>query len=121
MKTNIQAIKRMKSQDLKFKALTQRVLMSTHNQRKPHEIGGLMDEKHVVVTDKKYEESITEFWIEDGLQDWTDEEIRDYMKDMECHNNTPYDCSGKMVTYWITFHRNPTGLVSFTHHKCLDV
>ncbi|MBO4809151.1 MAG: hypothetical protein J5537_08895, partial [Lachnospiraceae bacterium] len=102
MKTNISAIKRVKSQDKKFEMVTRRVMKSIHNQHPKQEIGGLMDNEHVIVTDKKYEESITEFWIEDGLQDWTDEEIRDYMKDMECHNNTPYDCSGKMVTYWIT-------------------
>ena len=119
MKHNIASIKRTKSQDLKFEMLLRHIEKMGHNQHPAREILGLSDEAHTIYYHDG--DSMTEFWIESGLEDYTDEELREYCRDMECHNNTPYDCSGLMVTYWITFHRNPTGLVSFTHHKVLDV
>lgn len=61
-----------------------------------------------------------EFWIDPSLLDATDEEIEEYMDELEEHNNTPYDCSGKLCTSWISWSRTPSG-VAIIHRKDLDV
>lgn len=49
-----------------------------------------------------------------------EEEIREFIRDMEVHNNSPYDCSGKLCTMWIDWKVTPAGL-AVVHHMCLDV
>ena len=64
-------------------------------------------------------ESMYEYGLADWLH-WTDEEIKRAVRDMERHNTTPYDCSGKMCTCWISWKRTPAG-VAIVHAMVLDV
>lgn len=52
--------------------------------------------------------------------DMTDEEIDFEMRQMEVHNYSPYDCSGKLCTAWLTWKRIPLG-ISVVHCYCLDI
>lgn len=64
-------------------------------------------------------EAMYEYGFADWL-DWTDEEIKEAVNAMERHNTTPYDCSGKMCTCWISWKRTPVG-VAIVHKLTLDV
>lgn len=55
----------------------------------------------------------------DGM---TDDEIRKELYDaMEVRICSPYDCTGKLFTSNIYFHRNPNGYISYIHTMQLDV
>ena len=53
----------------------------------------------------------------------TDQELRDAVYEAFAIPswNSPYDCTGKAFTEYITIHRNPCGLVSIIHHIGYDV
>lgn len=34
---------------------------------------------------------------------------------------SPYDCTGRLFTVYVSWHRNPTGLISFVNHIGIDV
>ena len=121
MKYNIASIRRYSNagkKDLCLSAISRYADKRTYNKGAKQDLGGLRDCVHFMYDEDG--EGVTEFWLED-LKDWTDAEIREYMKEQEVHNYTPYDCSGKLCTMYISFHRNPSGLVSFVHCKTLDV
>lgn len=118
MKYNVQAIKRMKDQSLKQEAIGRLIDKRLHNQRIFRCDGGLRDTIHYICEDE-YGESVREFWFED-FGDWTDEELEDYTRDLIVRNPYPWDCSGLMVTYGLTWHRNPSGLISFVHWRVRD-
>ena len=54
---------------------------------------------------------------------WSDDEIREYIDEYIRIPSwwSPYDCTGKPLTCWIDWHRNPCGLVSYVHRIGLDV
>lgn len=122
MKYNMATLKRLQKngkQDLLNEAWKRHLLKSINKQRPKKDYGGLRDCTHYLCNDEMGE-SVWEFWIEDK-GNLTDEELQEYIDEMEVHNNTPYDCSGLLCTAWIQFHRNPSGLVSFIHKRNLDV
>ena len=65
-------------------------------------------------------ESMTEYGIDPGLSDYTDDELREFFAEQEIRILSPYDCTGKVFTRWITWKRTPVG-VSWIHRKGLDV
>ena len=65
-------------------------------------------------------ESYTEYGFLRGT-DYTDAELEEIREDMWLRVTSPYDCSGQRFTRWITFHRNPCGLISYTHRIGIDV
>ena len=65
-------------------------------------------------------ETMYEYGILELCEADTDEDIEDYVKSLEVHNTSPYDCSGKMCTRWISWRRTPVGL-AIVHKLCLDV
>lgn len=65
-------------------------------------------------------ESFTEYGFLSGTG-YTDDEIREILDGMRLRVTSPYDCSGQLFTMWITFHRNPSGLISYTHKIGIDV
>lgn len=65
-------------------------------------------------------ESMSEYGIDPSLSDMTDDELREYFEEQEIHINSPYDCTGKIFTRWISWKRTPAG-VSWVHRKGLDV
>lgn len=70
-----------------------------------------------------YPEDDWETAIEYGFlgYDMTDEEIQEAIEAMRLVIHSPYDCTGKLFTRWITVHKNPSGLVSYVHNMGLDV
>lgn len=65
-------------------------------------------------------DSYTEYGFLHGTG-YTDEELEEIREDMRLRVTSPYDCSGQHFTMWLTFHRNPSGLISFTHRIGIDV
>lgn len=118
MKYNCASIKRMKDGPLKSEAILQ-YLEKRFHKTKPKVIKSLQEDTRLHCSDE-----LGTDWIEYGFfeaKDWTDEEIQEFVDDMEIHINSPYDCTGMVFTQWITWHRNPCGLVSVIHKKGLDV
>ena len=69
-------------------------------------------------------------YVEYGLYELSEEQKR--MTEQELRDeiyeafaipvwHSPYDCTGKAVTQFISFHKNPCGLVSIIHHVGYDV
>ena len=65
-------------------------------------------------------ESYTEYGFLLGTG-YTDEELDEIREDMRLRVTSPYDCSGQHFTMWMTFHRNPSGLISYVHRIGIDV
>ena len=118
MKYNIASIRRMKDNQLKTDATIRLIEKKLHKQ-KPKRIKSLQEDTRLYYSEKDYES-----WLEYGFfeaGDMTDEEIQEYVDEMEIHIYSPYDCTGKVFTQWITWHRNPCGLISVIHKKSIDV
>ena len=65
-----------------------------------------------------------EAWTEYGFfeaEGMSDEEIQECIDDMRIVICSPYDCTGRELTLWIDWHRNPCGLISVIHRKAIDV
>ena len=65
-----------------------------------------------------------EYWTEYGMFDGrglTDDDIREILDTYRYIVNSPWDCTGQPTTCWLTWHRNPTGLISYIHRVGLDI
>lgn len=66
-----------------------------------------------------------ESWVEYGFivnsEDWTDEDVREWVDEEWVRVTSPYDCSYQTFTNGIHWHRNPCGLISYQHYKSIDV
>ena len=69
----------------------------------------------------EYGDDVTEYGFIKGSEDWTDDEIEMWRKTSWIRIYSPYDCTGRLFTCWITCHRNPNGVVSFVHRLGRDV
>lgn len=51
----------------------------------------------------------------------TDDEIDEWFdRCMAAHINSPYDCTGRLFTFYIDWHRNPCGAISYVHRMVYD-
>lgn len=122
MKYNLRAIKRFyekEKKDLMEQAFFRNINKKTYNQKVGKPLLSLRDKERVYQKEDDYEA-----WTEYGFFEadkMTDEEIQECINDMWITVNSPYDCTGKEFTMWITWHRNPCGLISVIHRKGLDV
>ena len=95
-----------------------RILKDLHSQR-PARL------QHSLLQEERYhiDPNDDEAFVEYGFlgRDLTDEECVKIVREMEVHNYSMYDCSGKPCTFHINWHRNPSGLISYQHWKVLDV
>ncbi len=85
-----------------------------------HAIGShsMMDDE-VCITNRDGES-----WYLVGLfdpEDATDAEIQEWCDDQVVRIYSDYDCTGRAFTRWISWHRNPCGLVSYVHAMALDI
>jgi hypothetical protein len=72
--------------------------------------------------DSSHELGIEEGIIKYGfLGDVTDEEASEITESMSFGTGVSYDCSGRLFTFLIYWHRNPDGNVSYIHHMRLDI
>jgi len=66
-----------------------------------------------------------ESWVEYGFivnsEDWTDEDVMEWVDEEWVRVTSPYDCSYQTFTNGIHWHRNPCGLISYQHYKSIDV
>lgn len=65
-------------------------------------------------------DSYTEYGFLHGTG-YTDEELDEIREESRLRVTSPYDCSGQHFTMWLIFHRNPSGLISYTHRIGIDV
>ncbi len=86
--------------------------------------GGMREVKPLVKELRIRADEDDEYWTEYGLFDGrglTDEDIEEIIDSYRYIIRSPYDCTGLPHTCWITWHRNPTGLISYIHRVGLDV
>lgn len=99
--------------------------MLSHEYKRNHRAIDTIDESLLTCSRYGYDEDEWEYMTEFGYlstrTDLTDEEISDLVEDMRMVINSPYDCTGKQFTCWISTHRNPSGLVSYIHRIGIDV
>ena len=76
--------------------------------------GSLRKCPHHVVID----EGVVEFGF---LGDVTDEEASEIIESMSFGTGVSYDCSGRLFTFLIDWHRNPDGNVSYIHQMEIDI
>lgn len=95
-----------------------RILKKIFKEQESKPVQSLTEEPRYFSKDDEYE-----YFSEYGFlgYDLTDEEIHEIVYDMVLTINSPYDCTGKPFTCWITAHKNPSGLVSYVHRIGLDV
>jgi hypothetical protein len=87
-----------------------------------HTIGdhSMMDDEVCILNREDNGES----WYLVGLMDpegATDAEIQQWCDEQVVRICSDYDCTGYSFTRWISWHRNPCGLVSYVHAMALDV
>lgn len=71
--------------------------------------------------DEKDYESFREYGFLKGSENWDDEDIKEWVDSEWMDIRSPYDCTGKVFTAYIGWHRNPNGIISFVHCKAIDV
>ena len=55
-----------------------------------------------------------------GSETWDDNDVHEWVDDVWMDIRSPYDCTGKVFTAYIGWHRNPNGIISFVHCKSID-
>lgn len=77
------------------------------------------------LTDKKRIHGDWDSWTEYGFlrgKMYTDAEVELMVDGMRLYRRySAYDCTGEAFTICISWHRNPSGLISIVHHIGLDV
>ena len=102
--------------------ILKRVLRKAYNKGLPREIKSLTEESRYAYDDN-YDDYYKEFgFFPSYVEKWTDAEIKEWI-DEEVWERifSPYDCTGKRFTCWISWHRNPNGKISFVHRFGIDV
>ena len=101
---------------------TKKILSKVFRQRPKREVTSLMDDERVGYCPEDYESVRLYGFLPEAFNSFTDDEVRAWLDDeMRVTINSPYDCTGKWFTCWITFHRNPNGRISYIHRMSLDV
>lgn len=117
---NLKRAKRLKG-DARDEALEKYCLKKFNKQKhKTRPVLSLQDESHYLSDGDYYGAGYTEFGFYE-VGEMTDEEIQEEVDDMREEIRSPYDCTGRRFTQWITWHRNPNGLVSVVHKFGIDV
>ena len=102
-----------------WKYFEKRCYKATHSE-KPKKLFPL-----VITPRIAYDPNDPESWTEYGFikesEQWNEQDIQEWKKEEWIRICSPYDCTGKPCTMWISTHKNPCGLVSFIHKKALDL
>lgn len=104
------------------KILKRYVKNKTRDSKDPYDIS-LMEQPRV--GNASYD-GYTKYGLYEMTEDqkqMTDEELRDLIYETFAipAQHSPYDCTGKAFTEFISFHKNPCGLLSIVHHIGYDV
>lgn len=76
------------------------------------------------LADRKRIHGVWDSWTEYGFLcgDYSDEEMQEFVDSIRIRPHySAYDCTGEAFTICISWHRNPSGLISIVHHIGLDV
>lgn len=66
-------------------------------------------------------DDFTFYYDVDTVDDLTDEEIDEWFEEnMKVRICSPFDCTGKLFTWVIDWHRNPCGAISYVHKMVYD-
>lgn len=99
-----------------------RIIGKMYRQSPWRGIRSLMDEERIgdVSEDGIY---FSEYgFLPEKMNKYSDEEIAEWINEnMREEIRSPYDCTGLRHTYWIHFHRNPCGLISYVHSLGIDL
>ena len=59
----------------------------------------------------------------ENMSDWLDEDVEEYIEEyVEVkYMYMPWDCTGQIFTRYVSWHRNPNGMISFVNHMAMDV
>ena len=104
-----------------------RLLKKIYRQGKPAEHPSLMDCDRYHCGEDDFETCIEYGFLPEKLygknsSECLDETIDEWINDYIWRTiNSPYDCTGKLFTRWISWHRNPCGRISFVHHLGIDI
>lgn len=110
--------------------LRQRILHDVYKNKRRYNGRILSDHsdrlsKSLEQRERRRYDSDGESWRDYGFirfeDDATDEEIADFFRRMEVHISSPWDCTGRVFTNWIDWHKNPNGSVSYVHRMSLDL
>ena len=104
-------------------ALFDKYMSKRENNRKPSAPRpSLLDAPHRYCSDDDWESYIEFGFLPDYTRTYSDEEVEEWIDDyMRMVINSPYDCTGKLFSAWIDWHRNPTGLISYRHCIGIDI
>lgn len=95
-------------------------LKKWEGQRPAKEVLPLMDKERNYYDENG--EGLTEYgFLPDRFNNWTDEDLEEYFDSCWVRIYSPYDCTGKLFTCGIDWHRNPCGRISYQHHLALDI
>lgn len=111
-----------REQEKAWKSIMKKMYKRDHGWM-PHEVHSIMDETRTFVK-KEDRESGEPYWYEYGFlkgTNWTEEEIWEALDERTYRVYSMYDCTGQPTTVWITWHRNPTGLISYVQCVTLDI
>lgn len=111
-----------KTQEKAWKSIMKKMYKRDHGGM-PHEAKSIRD--HVRAFVKKEDRETGEpYWYEYGFlkgTNWTDEEAEEAISNRTYRVYSLYDCTGQPTTVWISWHRNPTGLISYVQCVTLDI
>lgn len=104
-------------------ALYDRYMTKRENKKKAFSpLPSLLDGAHRHCSNDDWESYLEYGFLPKYTRDYSDEEVEEFIDDyMRMVINSPYDCTGKLFTAWIDWHRNPTGLISYRHRISIDV
>lgn len=112
--------RKVKSEKDLIKLFEKRTYKSIHGgMAKP--VFSLQEDTRIHCDDNEYGDSFREYGFIKGSENWSDEDIKYWIDSEWIDIRSPYDCTGKIFTAYIGYHRNPNGIISFIHCKSLDI
>lgn len=67
-------------------------------------------------------EQFADWYDVETTNDLTDDEITEWFDgNMRVIDDSPYDCTGRVFTRYIHWHRNPDGAISYVHAVAMNV
>lgn len=101
---------------------TKKFLRDVYNKRPKEKTLSLMECPRIGGYSEDGENFSIYGFLPDRFSQYTDSEVREYLdENMREEIYSPYDCTGKRFTEWISFHRNPNGRISYVHRMGIDV
>lgn len=117
----IKRIARIKDHSAQHEAIRKHVYKQIYNKGEKADIASIRDKSRITKSENENYDEIGFF--PDHMAAWSDTDIEEYCTAWVAQNDiySPYDCTGKLFIMYVSWHRNPCGLISYKAHWCLDV